>query len=58
MNMEYPEEETMLQDYKDKDDDFINKEDVDWQECGNQAEIVDLWKYQNHSGINIINICN
>ena len=29
MNMEYPEEETMLQDYKDKDDDFINKEDVD-----------------------------
>ena len=45
MKMEHCEEEMVSYFYEDKYDDVINEEEVDFHECGNQSEIVNLWKY-------------
>ena len=58
MKMDDPEEEMILDYDEDKDNYVINEEEVDFQECGDRLERVNLCKYQKHSGITTNNLFN
>ena len=58
IKMDHPDEDLILNYNKDKNDDDIDKEDVDLQEWGDKTEVVDLWRDYIHNGITINHIFN